>query len=210
MQKTLLQIHEDVPSLYYDLGIKHNIFQNLWHNNRFRQVKKISPQVTGKVLDIGCHSGLFTQKIIDSIPHKNVYGVDISTEAIEYAKKRIKGGNFYTANAHTLPFKNNFFDQVYCLEMLEHVEHPEGVVSEIKRVLKKSGNGVILVPTESYLFRLVWFFWNIINPVWKHAHIQHFSEKTLTALLKKYNLKIVESKKFQFNMLLLVQFTKTK
>lgn len=208
MQKTLQQIHEDVPALYYDLGIKNNIFQKIWHRNRFLQVKKFSPERSGKVLDVGCHSGLFTNLLTDSIDSSEVYGIDISSEAVMYAKKRIKGGHFVTGDAHTLPFKDSFFDEVFCLEMLEHVENPSQVISEIKRVLKKNGKGIILIPTESYLFRAIWFIWNAINPIWKHAHIQHFNKKTVTHLLKQRGLKIRRSKSIQLNMLYLVEFTK--
>ena len=208
MQKTLKQIHEDVPALYYDLGIKNNIFQKIWHTNRFLEVKKFSPVTQGKILDIGCHSGLFTKQLTESIKPSKIYGIDISESAISSAKHRIKGAHFYTGDAHNLPFKNSFFDKIFCLEMLEHVENPSQVVSEIKRVLKKNGTGIILIPTESYLFRAIWFFWNITNPVWKHAHVQHFSKKSLSTLLKRHNLKITKSKTIHYNMLYLVEFVK--
>lgn len=45
----------------------------------------------------------------------------------------------YVADAHYLPFKNNFFDGVLIQAVLEHVVSPEKVINEIHRVLKYEG-----------------------------------------------------------------------
>jgi len=37
------------------------------------------------------------------------------------------------------PFKDNSFDFIFCCSLIEHVEKPEKMLSEIKRVLKPSG-----------------------------------------------------------------------
>ena len=207
MQKTLQQIHEDVPADYYDKGVKDNFLQKIWHERRFSELKSFIRSPRGKILDVGCHSGLFTSKFSKD-PSVAIYGIDISSEAIVLAKKRIKKGHFYVADAHKLPFENSFFDVIFCFEMLEHVEMPEKVISEIFRVLKKGGRGVILIPTDNKLFKTIWYLWNLYRPVWKHAHIQSFNEEKLTVLLRKRKFKIVKSKKFNFEMLLLIEFVK--
>lgn len=61
--KSLLEIHEDVPADHYDKGIRKNLFQKYWHFTRFEEVLKNINPVYGPVLDIGCHSGTFTAKI---------------------------------------------------------------------------------------------------------------------------------------------------
>jgi len=208
MPKTLQQIHEDVPADYYDRGIKLNILQRIWHKKRFNEVRAFSSDLKGRALDIGCHSGLFTKQILQSSNIQQIYGVDISAQAIALAKNRIKKGRFFVADAHKLPFKDNFFDSIVCLEMLEHVENPQKVISEINRVLKKSGQGIILIPTDNQLFRIIWFLWNLYRPVWKHAHINSFNYSTVASLLKREKLIVKESKRFSFNMLLIIKFHK--
>jgi ubiquinone/menaquinone biosynthesis C-methylase UbiE len=208
MPASLNDLHENVPPDYYDVGIQKNFFQRLWHQNRFRHFHSFTSKPNGRILDIGCHSGLFTQEILKQNKAVEVYGIDISEPAIAYAKKRIKKGHFFSGDAHYLPFKANFFDAVYCLEMLEHVEHPEQVLSEMKRVLKKNGFGIILIPIDSRLFNLLWSLWNANSGVWKHTHIQSFNEKSLTRLLTKAGLKITKSRKTHRNMLLLIEFRK--
>jgi SAM-dependent methyltransferase len=43
------------------------------------------------------------------------------------------------ADAHSLPFKDNVFDGVVCLNSFEHYHDPLKVASEVQRVLKPSG-----------------------------------------------------------------------
>ena len=92
--------------------------------------------------------------------------------------------------------------------MLEHVENPEKIIREIKRVLKRNGKVIILVPTDNFLFRIIWMLWNRIYHVWNHAHIQSFKSDTLVLLLKKNGFKIEEIKRFNLNMLLLIRASK--
>lgn len=207
--KTLKEIHEDVPADHYDKGIKSNIFQKYWHSKRFKMVLESIDFKSDNFLDIGCHSGLFTKKIVSVLGVKEVYGIDISESAIIKAKKRIKYGKFNVANAHNLPFRNNFFDCVFCLEVLEHVENPKEVLKEIRRVLQKGGIGLILVPTDNILFRVLWWIWNKFNPVWKHAHIQSFKADSLDELIVEGKFKILKVTYFNFRMLKIVKFKKS-
>lgn len=50
------------------------------------------------------------------------------------------------ASAEQMPFPANFFQRVECDAVLEHVEHPERVLSEIQRVLAPGGYAHIVVP----------------------------------------------------------------
>jgi SAM-dependent methyltransferase len=42
-------------------------------------------------------------------------------------------------DAHTLPFKNEEFDTVVCVEVLEHLHTPQVAIDEMRRVLRKGG-----------------------------------------------------------------------
>ena len=56
----------------------------------------------------------------------------------------------YNCDCHqdieSMTFENDCFDGVICLEVLEHVRNPFEAVSELKRVLKKSGLLLLTVP----------------------------------------------------------------
>jgi len=49
-------------------------------------------------------------------------------------------------DVHQIPFENNSFDVVFCNHVLEHVEDDILACSEINRVLKKDGWGIIQSP----------------------------------------------------------------
>lgn len=199
--KNLLEIHEDVPAYHYDEGIKNNLFQRIWHARRFSQILEVVKPVSGAILDVGCHSGTFTQKLLAKVGTKKVYGVDISPGAIAAIKKRIPFGEFKVADGINLPYEDNFFEAVFCLEMLEHVDNPIKVLSEIHRVLKKGGYAIILVPTDNRMFKFIWFLWTLYYPVWRHAHVQSFKNNELEKILEKLNFKKINSQTFNLGML---------
>lgn len=204
-KKSLLEIHEDVPADHYDRGIKVNLFQKYWHHKRFSEVlKAIEPVNNNPVLDVGCHSGTFTLNNLPKLKTKKIHGIDVSPSAIKLISKKIPYGHFEVADATKLPFKNNQFSAVFCLEMLEHVDDPVAVLFEIKRVLKKGGYTVILVPSDNRLFKIVWFVWTMYYSHWRHAHVQSFTSDQLDRLIKKLGFKITVNKTFNLGMLKLI------
>lgn len=204
MSKSILEIHEDVPANHYDKGIKNNSFQRYWHTRRFQEVLKVIKPINGPVLDIGCHGGTFTEKILTKIKSKKIYGIDVSITAISLIKERIPFGIFQVTDASNLPFQDNFFKVVFCLEVLEHVDYPIKVLSEVRRVLTKTGHCFILIPTNNLLFSTIWFLWTLYYSVWRHTHVQSFHNQRLEKLLKKLGFKIVHSKTFNLGMLKLI------
>lgn len=208
ISQKLMMLHENISPDHYDQGIKKNLFQKFWHSRRFKEVAKVSDPIKGRLVDIGCHSGLFTKEIIKFVKPREIYGIDISMQSIKKAQKRIKNGIFQVADAHSLPFKNNFFDIIFCLEVLEHVDDPKKVVREIYRVLKTDGYVIMLIPTDNLLFKITWFLWNLRYPIWKHVHVQSFQNDSLEKIVKKERFKIVLIKTFNFNMLKIIKITK--
>lgn len=92
--------------------------------------------VGSRVLDIGANDGTF----IEMLQKKRgcmVFGVDISEVAIEEARKR--GVTVQYADAHKLPYGDKAFDVVVLSEVISHVQNPDEVLAEIRRVLKKDG-----------------------------------------------------------------------
>lgn len=204
MSKSLLEIHEDVPAEHYDIGIKRNWFQKYWHWRRFSEVIKVIRPVEGPILDIGCHGGTFTSKILPVLKTKKIYGIDVSPSAINLARKRIPLGHFQVADAAQLPFSNDFFDAVFTLEVLEHIDNPTQALREIHRVLKKEGYGLLLVPTDNKLFKIIWFLWTFYYPHWRHTHVQSYRDENLEKLVMEAGFRIILVKKFNLGMLKII------
>lgn len=49
-------------------------------------------------------------------------------------------------NKEELPYEDNYFDYVSCLELIEHVENPQSILRKVYKVLKPGGIFVLTTP----------------------------------------------------------------
>lgn len=110
------------------------------------------PYVTGKrVLDAACGEG-YGSALMKQWGAKSVVGVDISEEAVETAKTLFskKGIEYLQHNVEELPFSDASFDMVVSLETIEHLDHPDIFLHELRRVVKEGGTIIISCPNDQY------------------------------------------------------------
>lgn len=91
-----------------------------------------------KVLDVGCGTGDFLECC------KGAAGIDINPYNVAYCRER--GLNALLMKGTKFPFENGTFDSVVIDNVLEHIEAPEGLMGEIRRVLTDGGLLVAGVP----------------------------------------------------------------
>lgn len=103
------------------------------------------------VLDAGCgecyYSSVILQSLCQADKHINMNGVDISKDALEFAFKRKSGVSTAVASVFNLPVADNSVDAVL------NVFSPEAF-EEYRRVLKKGGILVRVVPLKEHLYEL--------------------------------------------------------
>lgn len=116
-------------------------------------LKKINFDENYRILDVGCADGPFLPTL--NYYAKNIVATDINKELIErsnYITKNVlfnsKKINLMTSDGLALPFRNESFNAIFCLEVLEHVKDPRIVIEEIYRILKKKGTFISTVPVE--------------------------------------------------------------
>ena len=65
-----------------------------------------------KILEVGCGNGLILERIINQTKNADIYGIDISNNLIEEAKRAIPlfKNNLLVGDASKLPFEKEFFD----------------------------------------------------------------------------------------------------
>lgn len=132
-----------------------------------------------KILDVGCATGEYCEKL-NGLGF-NCVGVDINPEYVAKAKKN--GVKAYVINGKSLDFSNNSFDTVLLFEVLEHVNDPNGVLKEAKRVAIK--NILVTVPncTEFSALRR---FGLTYEHMLERDHKNFFTKKDLEDLLSKH------------------------
>ncbi len=212
--KSAAQLHENVPPDWYFSSIKRNPYQRYWHERRFSEVSKFIEPNGGKIIDIGSADGIFTKVILDKSKAKEIIGIDVLKSSVDWANSHWKNNKrmkFKIGDAHKLKFQANSFNAAFALEVMEHVFEPQIVLREIKRVLKKGGYVIVLVPSDNTLFRIIWWFvthfwW---ARIWQDCHVQSFSNKhSLSGELKKAGFKVEVDHKFLLGMLNLVKARK--
>lgn len=101
-----------------------------------------------KVLDIGCGVGYACKMLHDH--GYSVYGIDISSKALEFAKRKLPNCQFKLANPlGKIDFENQYFDALTCFGVLEHIENTQAFVQECYRVHKTDSTAVFVVPNSS-------------------------------------------------------------
>lgn len=101
---------------------------------------------SGNYLDAGCGEGYYTEEVAKAVSG-DIYGIDISKDALRYAAKRIKNGYFSVASAYSLPFADNSFS------LVTSVFSPLAD-REFKRVLNDDGILIMAIPGKYHLFGL--------------------------------------------------------
>jgi ubiquinone/menaquinone biosynthesis C-methylase UbiE len=102
-----------------------------------------------KVLEIGCGTGLFTEKVFNETKAE-IIATDLSEDLLEVARKKGLPITFKAEDAMRLSFDNESFDVVFGSSILHHLDF-EKSLNEIYRVLKPGGRLVFAEP-------------NMINP----------------------------------------------
>lgn len=104
---------------------------------------KLFPDVKGKeILDIGCGHG----RTIRYFQKRGAImkGIDISPKSVDFCKKN--GLDVIKADTCELPFKDNTFDLVFSIGVVEHFDATMKAISEHIRVIKPGGYALIIVP----------------------------------------------------------------
>ena len=142
-----------------------------------------------KVLDIGCGGGLLCEPL--SRLGADVTGIDNSEKAIKVAKnhaikKKLKISYF---NSELSILKDEKYDLITCMEVLEHVDDVEKIILLSKKLLKKNGlflGSTINKSIISYLLAIC-MAENIVKIVPKGTH--EWSKLLKPNYLKKIFLK---------------------
>jgi len=167
-------------------------WKNKKQNKTFRHVMALGMIDKGKVLDLGCGDGLF----LNTLKKKGfkAMGLDISEEAIRKCRKKGLSAEVFDFGKQKLNFKDNEFDYVVMLDILEHLYNPAFLLKEAKRVSKKYL--LVSIPNFNSLPARIQVLCGRVpeNNKPNKGHIYWFNYNTLLDLIKKENLKIKEEK----------------
>jgi SAM-dependent methyltransferase len=133
----------------------------------------LAPQITGKVLDVGCGSKPYMM-----LYHAQEYvGLELDTPV----NREVKSADYYYDGIH-FPFSHGTFDSVVSNQVFEHVPNPDQFLDEISRVLVDKGLVLMTVP----------FVWD------EHEQPNDYSRYSsygIQAILKRHGFEVLELRK---------------
>jgi len=171
-----------------------------------------------KILDWGCGNG----RLYPLFQNCSYFGVDVSEKLIHLAKQKHPSAQFLVLDSPlTLPFEDNFFDEIICLAVFHHIpsrEFRQKFLQEAWRVLKP--NGIMLITVwdlrmswllrsgnwKRLFLRLKYFFLHLLRKTsldnkdlflpWAQQcqrYLHAFSKRELKTLLQASGFTIVQS-----------------
>ena len=123
---------------------------DLWaeHMARYAFAARLGSKT--RALDIGCGTGYGTAELAQQA--RFATGIDVSTEAIAYARAHYSLPNvqFLPASATAAPFSHASFDLITAFEVIEHLENWHDFLVEARRILHPSGTFLVSTPNKLY------------------------------------------------------------
>lgn len=114
-----------------------------WSHSRLKKaITANSHQAKGVLLDIGCGVKPY-EKVFAPFVQKH-WGLEYSPESGYWGNRADVCGD-----ASMLPFVDDSVDTILCTEVLEHVSHPEKVISEFARILRPGG---VIITTAPFFY----------------------------------------------------------
>jgi 2-polyprenyl-3-methyl-5-hydroxy-6-metoxy-1,4-benzoquinol methylase len=138
------------------------------------------------ILDVGCAYGLFLDVAMQN--GWNVFGVEINKDAIrELAKNNI----CYWDSIEGVISSQKKFEAVTMWDIFEHLYHPGKILELLAKVLRKGGLLFMNLPNILSLSSRI--LQEKSSTFDGRCHINFFSDKTITMLLKKHKFRVVET-----------------
>ena len=145
---------------------------------RFQYFDRVIPQWRRlRVLDVGCGGGYTCEFLAQR--GAIVTGIDPSAACIEVAKAHsLAMGltiDYHVGMGESLPFADNCFDAVVCVDVLEHVQSPAVTVTEISRVLQPGGLFCFDTINRTWQSRwlMIWLLEDLLRQIPRGIHDWH-------------------------------------
>jgi len=153
--------------------------------NRFEIVTKLLKDHS-KILDVGFGTADLEEIISNSYHHVDLFGIDISSKSVDRANDRFSKFHFSKGSIFHIPYRNNSFDFVVVLEVMEHIIPSKtfDAFKELWRVTKKNKYLVLSVPVNEGLEEMLKRNYN------PNAHVRAYSLDLIKAEIEIAGFKV--------------------
>ncbi|TVL43137.1 class I SAM-dependent methyltransferase [Brachyspira hyodysenteriae] len=149
-----------------------------------------------KLLDIGSGTGYLINMLKKYKATAEFYGLDLSEEMINISKsKNIKDAEFILGSANKLPFNDNTFDIVTCIQSFHHYPYPDEAMKEVYRVLKKGG--IYILSDTGVGGIAAWIDNNILFKIMKSGDCRTENKEGISKRMLKNGFDVIDKKQIK-------------
>lgn len=163
------------------------------HAKRLNKIKQIlnKPANKIKLLDLGCSSGAFLNSA--RALNFDVEGVEPAKLAAETAIQNGLKVHIGTLNELKLPY--NSYDVITMFEVIEHLQNPQQVLFDAKKLLKPGGLIIIgTANTDSWTNKFMKNRWEYYDLQKHGGHISFFNTNSIKLLTENIGFSVLEIK----------------
>jgi SAM-dependent methyltransferase len=149
-------------------------------------IERYSGLKQGRVLDVGCATGLFLHEM--QLAGWSAVGVEPIQSAADFARRRF-GLDVFQGMLGDAPFESDSFDVITFWDVLEHTFSPKDELAHAARLVKPGGLVAINVPNwDSFDRKPYGRYWQGFDTP---RHLYVFSRETLTAMLSQAGFRVL-------------------
>ena len=167
-----------------------------YYKKERRELAVLIPEAAEKILDIGCGGGHLGRFLKSQMKGREIWGVEINTDACQEARKWLDHVRCEDACAWEPPVGDGYFDVLVFADILEHLLDPKATLEHYLRWLKPTGSVVMSIPNVRY-WGLVK---NLVDGYWTYEdeglldrdHVRFFTWTEVERLLASCGLECGE------------------
>lgn len=145
------------------------------------------------IVDVGTADGLMLSGLADILGDRPaLIGCDISLPLLTAVQDRRL--HKILGDCKHLPLADGVADVVVATAIIEHVDDPDALVLEARRILRPGGILILTTPVP-----VMDHIASAVGLLKETGHQFHFTLKQLGALGRRHGLEVIESKKFMFS-----------
>lgn len=173
----------------------YEVKSNDYFDNVRSDILSLLPRKINRLLEIGCGSANTLKYIKDNYQCDWACGVELVHEAAEIARSKVDLVIEGDIENIDLPIEPETLDVILCLDVLEHLINPWGVMSKLGVLLKSDGVIIASIPNVCHfsVLRPLIFHgeWEYVNKgVLDRTHLRFFTRKTALKLFESSDLKV--------------------
>lgn len=123
---------------------------DLWNEHLSRYLFATRVARGKRVIDLGCGAGYGTAELARTAA--SVIGIDLAADAVDWASSQYTSSNirFQQASCDNVPIEDASVDLAVSFEVIEHLEQPETLLAEARRILAADGLFIVSTPNIDY------------------------------------------------------------